>query len=289
MVTEIDYFIPSTLPRELRKAELYKEASPNPGEFDSFLDVEESVKQGTSVYKNQPPVLVMNEEDANIVTSKLPWKGPDGEDMHSPLLDLDFSHDYSREDGVGVLLCDISIPSSAVYLQNSLRNFGLEFEKDAVLITVPHFYLPSSTKGHGHLYLETIIPAPDFWILLDYLRSICFLEGGYVKASKYRGYSSLRVPWVKKSPEEMKKKSQYEDETVLEEESVDVSQKSPTGQMSSFPISFKEDFKDNEDDYETLQKFPHWTAPVSIPSFPLNQEATDFINKLLVSSFGGSL
>jgi len=65
-------------------------------------------------------------------------------------------------------------------------------------LDVPAFLVPSSTPGHSHLYIDQDVPDAEFWRLCDALAEAGILQEGYVSASKSRGYTSVRLPWVKK-------------------------------------------------------------------------------------------
>lgn len=65
-------------------------------------------------------------------------------------------------------------------------------------LDIPHVYVPSSTPGHGHLYLDVPMDDESFWIFLELLSDLGIIEEGYFQASKARGYSAVRLPWIKK-------------------------------------------------------------------------------------------
>ena len=62
----------------------------------------------------------------------------------------------------------------------------------------PVTLVPSSTPGHFHLYLDRPVDEGSYWKLCDALAEAGLLEPGYVSACKERGYTSVRLPWVKK-------------------------------------------------------------------------------------------
>jgi len=72
-------------------------------------------------------------------------------------------------------------------------------------LDVPARLVPSSTPGHTHLYIDTPTSWDAFCVLLDALVIAGVLEEGYANASKARGYTALRLPWIKKeaSPAEV--------------------------------------------------------------------------------------
>ena len=65
-------------------------------------------------------------------------------------------------------------------------------------LDIPVHLIPSSTPGHSHLYIDTSINGREFWAMCDALAAAGVLEEGYVRACKTRGYTSVRLPWVKK-------------------------------------------------------------------------------------------
>lgn len=68
-------------------------------------------------------------------------------------------------------------------------------------LDVPARLVPSSTKGHSHLYIDVVNDWDTICYLLDALGMAGVLEPGYVRASKERGYTALRLPWVRKEVE----------------------------------------------------------------------------------------
>lgn len=65
-------------------------------------------------------------------------------------------------------------------------------------LDVPAWLVPSSTKGHSHLYVDVKIPTPAYFALLDALAAAGVIQHGYANSSKHRGGTALRLPWVKK-------------------------------------------------------------------------------------------
>lgn len=64
----------------------------------------------------------------------------------------------------------------------------------------PAILLDSSTPGHHHLYIDKEMPWDDYAKLLRVMAEVGLLEQGYVDACLYRGYSAVRLPWVRKGP-----------------------------------------------------------------------------------------
>ncbi len=65
-------------------------------------------------------------------------------------------------------------------------------------IDFPARLIPSSTKGHFHLYLDKEMSWKDYEKLLNVLSDVGILERGYARVSIQRAMSSVRLPWVKK-------------------------------------------------------------------------------------------
>lgn len=69
-------------------------------------------------------------------------------------------------------------------------------------IDIPCALIPSSTPGHFHLLIEKPLSWRGYRRLLKALGRAGIVEHQFVKASLVRGYSSVRVPWVKKAREQ---------------------------------------------------------------------------------------
>lgn len=56
----------------------------------------------------------------------------------------------------------------------------------------------SSTPGNHHLYIGTPLPWDDYLKVLRAFAEVGLIQQGYLGASAERGYTSLRLPWVRK-------------------------------------------------------------------------------------------
>ena len=66
-------------------------------------------------------------------------------------------------------------------------------------VDIPMVVIPSSTPGHNHVYFpNTHVSKDTLFNVLDALASAGIVERGYAEASKARGFSALRLPWVRK-------------------------------------------------------------------------------------------
>lgn len=79
-------------------------------------------------------------------------------------------------------------------------NFAAVTESHTLVVDldVPARLVPSSTPGHTHLYIDVPMSWAAAVKVLDALAAAGVVEDGYVKASKRRGWSAARLPWVRK-------------------------------------------------------------------------------------------
>lgn len=65
-------------------------------------------------------------------------------------------------------------------------------------IDVPINIVPASRIGHTHLYINHPVSQEGLFEILHVLAKHGIVEEGYLLASKSRGYSAVRLPWIKK-------------------------------------------------------------------------------------------
>ncbi len=65
-------------------------------------------------------------------------------------------------------------------------------------LDVPCNLVPASRLGHTHLYINHPIPQEGLFEIMEVLAKWGIVETGYAAACKARGYSAVRLPWVKK-------------------------------------------------------------------------------------------
>lgn len=68
-------------------------------------------------------------------------------------------------------------------------------------LDLPAKLVPSSTPGHFHLYVDHEIEKDAYFGLLAALVRAGLVEPGYLGASESRGYTAVRLPWIKKEAE----------------------------------------------------------------------------------------
>jgi hypothetical protein len=81
-------------------------------------------------------------------------------------------------------------------LISSLCSDGMH--RPVIDIDVPVRYVPSSTDGHGHLYVDVPMTWEQYQGMLAALSDVGLVQEGYVRAALARGATFVRPPWVKK-------------------------------------------------------------------------------------------
>jgi len=65
-------------------------------------------------------------------------------------------------------------------------------------VDLPMHIIPSSTEGHGHLYIDKLLTWHQYERLLSVLADCGIIERGYYNVSVAREHTAVRLPWVKK-------------------------------------------------------------------------------------------
>ena len=86
---------------------------------------------------------------------------------------------------------------------------GSKLHAPIIDLDFPHIYEPSTTPGHGHLYLNVPIKRWRMYVLLFGLYIGGVIEYGHLVWSIRRGGTFMRLPWIKKTPEEAAVKYSY--------------------------------------------------------------------------------
>ena len=100
----------------------------------------------------------------------------------------------------------LRVPLDEANLVASLRGDGLH--SPAFDIDSPVHVIPSSTPGHHHLYLERPITWRTYRRLLRALHRAGYVESGVYWRSLDRGATFLRLPWIRKTADEVAHGSQ---------------------------------------------------------------------------------
>lgn len=118
--------------------------------------------------------------------------------------DLAAGDDYNKpEHAVEVGAAEANLVTSAIDGATGYKSHKLLVDLD-----VPAYLVPSSTPGHSHLYVDKAISGDALFAILDALADAGIVERGYAEASRARGYSALRLPWVRKEAPRPKAKAE---------------------------------------------------------------------------------
>lgn len=121
----------------------------------------------------------------------------------------DLSQDYGSDSDEVTSLDEANVLHSLVDITNES---GDVLHAPVLDLDVPAFLVPSSTPGHSHLVIDVPMTWDDYDQLLNILADVGIIEEGYYRASDRRGYSSIRLPWVKKESPKAEKETQSETE-----------------------------------------------------------------------------
>lgn len=78
------------------------------------------------------------------------------------------------------------------------REVGFRTHRPVLDLDIEAKLVPSSTPGHFHLYLDKSMSWEDYCELLYVLAKVGIIEPGYASVSMARGYTAVRLPWIKK-------------------------------------------------------------------------------------------
>ncbi len=81
---------------------------------------------------------------------------------------------------------------------SDLPHHGHVVHRPVIDLDLPAQLVPSSTPGHHHLYIDKPMAWDVYMRLLVALADAGLVERGYVGATERRGYSAVRLPWVRK-------------------------------------------------------------------------------------------
>ena len=82
----------------------------------------------------------------------------------------------------------------------ALKERWVDTEQHYVVLDIDHptQLIPSSTPGHFHLIIEKLVPKYEWIKVLLALSDAGIVQPGYAYASIKAGYTSIRLPWVRK-------------------------------------------------------------------------------------------
>lgn len=116
--------------------------------------------------------------------------------------DGELDRDYVHEEGVTSRVPPIETTDldQATTITSKIEGALGLMHKVVLDIDLPCRLIESSTPGHYHLYIDTPVPWIGYRNLLDALAAAGIIQPGYANASRDRGYTRLRLPWIRKRP-----------------------------------------------------------------------------------------
>lgn len=106
---------------------------------------------------------------------------------------LDQAGDSKELDhGCNPVICD----AGNANLLGSMRDDGMHCP--VIDIDIPCRYVPSTTPGHGHLYIDHPMTWKSFKAIMRAMENAGVVQSGYRKYSEQRGQAFVRPQWVKK-------------------------------------------------------------------------------------------
>jgi hypothetical protein len=108
----------------------------------------------------------------------------------------DSPDDPRGNSGSETLTADLSDPG--VNLITSATADNVLLQKPILDIDFPAWLLPSTTPGHFHLYIDHAVPKDKYMAMVKAMAEAGIVQEGYAGAAERRGYTGVRLPWVKK-------------------------------------------------------------------------------------------
>jgi hypothetical protein len=96
---------------------------------------------------------------------------------------------------------EIEDPSVPHNVATSLMYKSGDYHIPVLDIDMPCALYPSSTEGKYHLYIDCPLTWEEYKKLLDVMAEVGIIESGFANASIAKGYTAVRLPWVKKGDE----------------------------------------------------------------------------------------
>lgn len=113
------------------------------------------------------------------------------------LMKVDLSAPYTSKDSTKVASVDTANVVTSLGVSDPLLS-DEDVHYPVLDLDVPCTLVPSSTPGNFHLYIDKAVTHKAYMSLLWALASAGLIEEGYASASTQRGFTAVRVPWVKK-------------------------------------------------------------------------------------------
>lgn len=131
--------------------------------------------------------------------------GEEVEDHSLPLVGQMYSyvHEFSSSDDVIEAQKELRPEALTESIENanlitSAIASNILTHKVVLDLDLPAKLIPSTTPDHYHLYIDHAMPWENYLKLLKVMVECGLVEEGYVGAAERRGYTGVRLPWVKK-------------------------------------------------------------------------------------------
>lgn len=122
----------------------------------------------------------------------------DGESTQNPTADLEEANILTSE------MVDTVEPKAESIALPWLETMPAGRHRLVIDIDHPVKVVPSSTPGHNHLYIDVPMSWGQAVGILEAMANAGVVEPGYVAASEARGYTSVRLPWIRKAARQLR-------------------------------------------------------------------------------------
>lgn len=126
---------------------------------------------------------------------------------------VDFKDDYTAEPELTSDITAANIMTSEVMDPDDPFS---NMHKPVIDIDFPVKVIESTTPGHSHLIIDKAMDWETYKLLLRTLVVVGLVEPGYLSASLERGYTAIRLPWVKKQAADISKPYWIDDFLALQ-------------------------------------------------------------------------
>lgn len=107
--------------------------------------------------------------------------------------------EYAIGDDSNSDIGEIYPPTNSIEQANIVTSdIGWGFHYPVLDIDYETFLVPSSTSGHYHLYLNQSVSWRKYKRVLRAMKNAGLIQNGFYRAAVKRGYTSARLPWIKK-------------------------------------------------------------------------------------------
>ena len=113
---------------------------------------------------------------------------------------IDLDHGTDSATGVQKIKpTPANVGGTANVMSSKVTNGGGLFHFPMLDLDIPHMLIPSSTPGHSHLYLSTLLTTGEYRRLLQVLYDVGIIQQGILSQFDQHGATFLRLPDVKKT------------------------------------------------------------------------------------------